>query len=253
MLHRQFHTGPSLKTLFSRCIFSLVLSLLILMHVGLGESHAMAESPTLDATLDFTFLGQYGGEGRYNQYHFSVENTGDVDIFAVFLYPQSPAYTGGAENENTTSAWDSWAGWSAATYDPSSPPVHYWYKANDFLNPYITEIDDVPNPNGWEYGDWLGIWWNTSHDPTTHSDSEDSLVPGSTITDLYYTIWGVDYGDPSVPALDVMLAGYDSGSGSVITKTFTLNAVPVPAAAWLFGSAIAGIVGLRKQVRKSFS
>ena len=224
---------------------SLIALAIGLAHLGISQAVSAA---TLDATLEFEYLYQSTDEGQYyNGYHFTVTNTGDVDIFAVFLYPQSPAYTGGAGNDGSSSDWDAWAGWSAAAYDPDDD--HFWYMANAG-DTYIEELDDVPNPNGWEYGNWLGVWWNSSHNPTTHLDGEDSLGPGMTVPDLYYTIWGVEEGDPSVPDLIVMLAGYDPVAGEVLTRTFSTSAVPIPSALWLLGSGLVGLVGIRKRLRK---
>lgn len=60
-------------------------------------------------------------------------------------------------------------------------------------------------------------------------------------SDLHYlTLWGADFGS------DIFGGSYD---GSKIGMDFRveLSAVPIPAAAWLFGSALIGLVGFSKR------
>jgi len=198
----------------------------------------------LDALFEFDYLWQSTGEGEYyNAYHCDVTNTGDVPIFGIFVRPDMPCYTGSFSNDNSAAAWDAWEGWSWAAYNPPAPGTGppYWYMANSG-DQYIVELNDVPNPNGWNYNNPLGIWWNASHDPGTHTDDEDTLGPADQITDLYCTIWGVDEGDPTVPPMTVMLAGVDAGQ--VVTRNVR---VPEPATLGLLAAGAVALLNRRRR------
>jgi hypothetical protein len=177
----------------------------------------------LSAELWLTFDWQSSDEGRYyNRYLLSLMNTGDVPIFALFICPQSPYSTGGTTDEYDDDPWD---GWSAASYREDGP--HPWYMLNSG-DQYITALDDVPNTPGWaSYNEYLGIFWNNTHDPLTHA-TDDPLGPMQNLADFTgYTIYGVEEGQTEAPPLVWMVAGYDANTGQVLTSVYGLpEAIP---------------------------
>ena len=104
------------------------------------------------------------------------------------------------------------------------------------------------------------LWFNNNHDGGFNTDNDPVLDP-----DL------VDIGiDMSLSAYAVMTgyAGGDNGIGPFLVKQgqklhvafnneqfylsgMQVSAVPVPAAVWLFGTAMAGFLGFRRRVGKS--
>jgi hypothetical protein len=80
-----------------------------------------------------------------------------------------------------------------------------------------------------EHFDFLALWFTA---PLTNSGGNISLESGSGIFNQY-----IYYGGTVTP----VLTGIASGS-------VTANTVPIPAAVWLFGSALAGLGFLRRRI-----
>lgn len=188
-------------------------------------------APELNAGLGMRFDAQYSDEGQcYNVYTLSLTNIGAVPIFALFVAPNQQA---GYSSRGTMDAveTDAWDGWSVARYDRG------WYQLNSG-DRYLTNLSDVPNTAGWEYGQGLGIFWSTNHNPITHQTS-DPIAPGGTLTSfMQYGIGGFPAGQTNLPCLTYMVAGFDGAQ--VVTKLVTWSPpVPTPivlsAPTWLGG------------------
>ncbi len=193
---------------------------------GLGvtkRADAAAVAGQLSAELWLTFDWQSSSEGQYyNRYLLSLMNTGDVPIFALFIHPQSPYSTGGTTDEYDDDLWDAW---SAASY--RNEDGHVWYMLNSG-GQYITALDDVPNTPGWaSYNQYLGVFWNNTHDPVTHA-TDDPLTPMQNLANFTgYTIYGFEEGETDAPPLVWMVAGYDAATGQVLTAVYGLpEAIP---------------------------
>lgn len=62
--------------------------------------------------------------------------------------------------------------------------------------------------------------------------------------DIYNPGAGGGIGNPTLSATDI---GVGPGAGDLITVTFAASAVPVPAAVWLFGSGLLGLIGMARR------
>jgi cyclophilin family peptidyl-prolyl cis-trans isomerase len=62
-------------------------------------------------------------------------------------------------------------------------------------------------------------------------------------------VWNATGGNPSSPFGDLPLIGYTSGpiTGANLTMVANVAAVPVPAAVWLFGSGLLGLIGVARR------
>jgi hypothetical protein len=79
----------------------------------------------------------------------------------------------------------------------------------------------------------------------------DEIQPGSfTLASLDFTVDVLDPGASTIVAIDTVNALGD-GFGAALTVESTtdavINAVPVPAAVWLFGSGLIGLIGLARR------
>jgi hypothetical protein len=173
---------------------------------------AMAAAP--QAKVTFEFIGQSSDEGLFtNALNVSLENTGTVPIFAIFIWPHFPFRSNGSTDPDGD---DLWTGWSSAIYRPDGS--HTWDRLNSL--DYIVELDDVPNTVNWDNTYALGVYWNKSHNPATH-ETVSPLAPGAMLERFStYYVAGFPAGDSSVefPAT-IMLAGTENGS--VVTSVMT--------------------------------
>jgi len=66
-------------------------------------------------------------------------------------------------------------------------------------------------------------------------------------------VWDATGGNPSSPFGDLPLIGYTSGpvTGANLAMVTNVSAVPVPAAAWLFGSGLLGLIGVARRQGRS--
>lgn len=166
----------------------------------------------LSADLGMKFDAQYSSEGvYYNVFTLSLTNTGEVPIFALFIAPNQDAgyRSGGTMDSIDTDPWDTW---SVAMFDNG------WYMLNSG-DQFITNLSDVPNTAGWEYGQGLGMFWNNTHNPTTHQTT-NPLAPGNTLAEFtQYGVDGYEAGQTNLPYLTYMVAGFDGSQ--VVTKLVT--------------------------------
>jgi hypothetical protein len=199
---------------------------------GIAIATPASGGGVLNAELGLRFDAQYSDEGvYYNLFTLSLTNTGTVTIFALFIAPNQEAgfASRGTMDPMLTDAWD---GWSVAMYQNG------WYMLNSG-DQYITNLSDVPNAAGWQYGQGLGVFWNTTHDPVTHQTT-NALAPGSTLASfMQYGIGGFAPGQTNLPPLTYMVAGFDGAQ--VMTKIVTWSPpAPTPitlsAPTWLGGN-----------------
>jgi hypothetical protein len=68
------------------------------------------------------------------------------------------------------------------------------------------------------------------------------------------TAFSLEIGDSSFNDLDIsygnttgIWSATDGGTGNVVSGTFTVSAVPVPAAVWMFGSGLIGLIGVKRK------
>jgi hypothetical protein len=88
----------------------------------------------------------------------------------------------------------------------------------------------------------LPLWGVTGHttDTTWFNVSDISENPGSTSSGTFFDLDGF-------MTYSSNLAGVDSVFPGIGTALYRVSAVPVPAAAWLFGSGLIGLIGLARR------
>jgi hypothetical protein len=88
------------------------------------------------------------------------------------------------------------------------------------------------------YGDGGSILYNF---PPAFSSAESDVFNYLLEAGKEYRIWVSAYASPDEYSKNNLAAGYD------VVGTLTATAVPVPAAAWLFGSALVGLGWMRRK------
>lgn len=107
------------------------------------------------------------------------------------------------------------------------------------------------NKNGWAVG-----WYNTTPGEAMGSQF---IFDGSTMYDLNLLLATIS---PNIGVYDVLgindngeifAMGYDTSGEDVNEHLFrlSLTPVPLPASAWLFGSCLTGLIGLRRKLKNS--
>ena len=117
------------------------------------------------------------------------------------------------------------------------------FDGTGFLNPSSTLSVDFDGSNGFLTDTTIGflpgdICCSGTGDPNSFKDIDGSLV---------MSLWGAnwDYGDDS--AFDSSLLKPYLGSTLGMDLRVELTVVPVPAAVWLFGSGLIGLIGIARR------
>ena len=124
------------------------------------------------------------------------------------------------------------------TVDPTAPMANTNIVAVlDDTNVTDTDGDGVDdnNPNI--------IWWNNSFSGYPFLLRADGI---RIITDLDYSLYNDLSNVPEVNA-DGLIVNYDENGNPVVVQD--LSAVPIPAAVWLFGSGLLGLLGVVRRKR----
>lgn len=97
--------------------------------------------------------------------------------------------------------------------------------------------------------------WNFGYKPASHPEANPSVTKRNPLGMRGLTF--VTYGDNSTVSFEaeagqiysILLGGYSGNDyfGPHAGYVLSVNQVPVPGAVWLFGSALAGLVGLRRK------
>jgi hypothetical protein len=71
------------------------------------------------------------------------------------------------------------------------------------------------------------------------------------LTDLTYTTTGINgYYGVTLAETGLLSIHMEPGTTKILGGTVSLAVVPIPAAGWLLGSGLVGLVGLRRKIRK---
>ena len=158
---------------------------------------------------------------------FTVMNDSASDVFAIFV-----ADNGAIQADKTGDALESWAPRVFTRSQWETGTVYF----PDFDSPLWTAPDTTllswDNIFGAEYDRGFGYWTDG------FGEVEQSPIAAGTTQDGF-----LFYSDTNLPISSWMVYGADS----IIATNNTV--VPVPAAAWLFGSALLGLAGIGRKRR----
>ena len=128
-----------------------------------------------------------------------------------------------------------------------------------YTDPGIYDIDSLPGQGGptitgiiVDNDQWLGsldFAWGVSHTTVVNVWDVAYNVDGSialTSTDVISDFYPTGSGAPGHPAIDGATVSFAYSFDMLLTPT----AVPVPAAVWLFGSGIIGLLGFARTRRR---
>jgi hypothetical protein len=102
---------------------------------------------------------------------------------------------------------------------------------------------DTTTGDNWDFWDDTG---SSSTLPETPFYTSDIFGTGTTTYDLVFTAGSAPLGDYTI---DIRVA---VKSGRLDrTESFTVSLVPIPAAVWLFGSGLIGLVGIARRRRRN--
>jgi len=148
-------------------------------------------------------------------------------------------YATGAE---VTTLVDNWLGYSTGGYVNLSA-------ADDALDPLIPILGDAyaayePNTDSLEGGNGTpGSGYHYVYGLTAAVDESATQVWSAIIYDRPES-WGTDFYSQDYSSLDVSV--YQGYLGSFLVRETAVSTVPVPAAAWLFGSGLLGLIGVAR-------
>jgi hypothetical protein len=201
-----------------------------------------------------------------------------IDDASGATYVQDLGVTGSSASEAVTTGFGTYTwtilGASNGTVSIAGPPSAGSYQAyenNGILSVGATDASKDANTmaDGGAVGSKLTALNSWLSDVQTAAGSSDSVtIPAGaagsydSITGLYYNSGRMQTGNASgdlglIRQSNVAGTGTDGTTASVVDSpyrlysfdgsTATVSAVPVPAAAWLFGSALAGLTVIRRR------
>lgn len=125
--------------------------------------------------------------------------------------------------------------------------TYYGFIGSDGVDVTTEESATQPNAESANWGDNFGGQWSQITNAGTFSDADADLANPLTLNMAFVTTGG---SGSNGGALDIntfdgnMTAAFSFTTGDLVITT---AAVPVPAAVWLFGSAIAGLIGFSRR------
>jgi len=111
---------------------------------------------------------------------------------------------------------------------------------------------DGPSGIANHHGTWNTGWTSSNESAATNdnifgfgSDRPTYLIHDATVDSVNGLTFNVEAGQ----VYTIAVGGHEFGSvfGPTADYKLTVNAVPVPAAVWLFGSALAGLLGFNRR------
>jgi len=177
------------------------------------------------------------------------EGTADMGVFADGGGGSTATFetTGGNPNGYglASSAGGGWGAGFVAVANAAEDPLSladYGYVGGDTVN-FQFDMKDFGGDSAGTTGIKVESW------------DAGGFIPGSDIQVDYGTAGSTDWETYShsytmaagATGFKVVLVGVDTAGGQIGFDNLYISAVPVPAAAWLFGSALAGLVAVRRK------
>lgn len=75
-------------------------------------------------------------------------------------------------------------------------------------------------------------------------------IDNNNMTDLGFSNWRYDYDGTAITSFSIATPDRSEGFASFRVNNLVVSEVPLPAAAWLFGSAVLGLGGMARRKRK---
>ncbi len=131
---------------------------------------------------------------------------------------------------------------TSSSMEDSHP--YLWKMALDFEND--ANVTLLNNPGNWTVGTYTGSLPDITDYVEMYSDASDfDVIPGSLLTGLSFT---ADY---RLGEITYEVGFSDHGTFEKWASiSGTASAVPVPAAVWLLGSGLIGLMGFRRKTNK---
>lgn len=193
-------------------------------------------------TLDPVHIAVFGGDYSNVQYSimaasnklYTPDYSAEISTQAGIIYSlvQGQNHVLSDANSNTSGINNAWASWEQVKFGSG-------FDTNPDENPGFSVtnggIGYIDAPGYWT-SKWNGEWGR-----------DLSGVNGETV-ELWLKGWTQDdgYGDPLDLLLSTATLNLSAGLGSL---TIASSAIPVPAAAWLLGSALVGLGGVARRRR----
>lgn len=178
-------------------------------------------------SVDVTSYGIGTGTGGVDQVLFSFYNTGSTASSIADVYFDDGSLLG---ISSLIDADDGTGGSAGVDFSPGASPPDLPGASNasppfQVTSSFLADSDPPVQPNGVNPGEWLGIVFDLQGSQT-FSDVITELTNGTLRIGLH--VQGFGYGG---------------------SESFINNPVPVPAAVWLFGSGLLGLVGVARRRR----
>lgn len=109
-------------------------------------------------------------------------------------------------------------------------------------NNLIGDVAETAASTTWLGGDWADSVGGNAFGYNTASDFESGAFESLAMFRVGLNSDGSASELQSVPGLELVVWNLDAGTGEL-----SVSAVPIPGAVWLFGSALAGLVGYRRR------
>jgi hypothetical protein len=202
-------------------------------------------------TWDFTY--DYGDGGYTSPYAAATVITFDSDLPAGWSIGGNYAIRTGSISDAAAPWWDNY----------NTPPG-----ARDLTKYLTVPVNVSQSPQsatitfGASYNDYFGLWWGSMDTYNTFEFlAEDSTTVVATVLGTTFSS-GSGAQDSSETNKYVNFYGLPNFYGVRITSTQyafeldniavgqNINPVPIPAAVWLLGSGLLGLVGIRRRFKK---
>lgn len=206
--------------------------------VGGGTASASLAMPSLQATTTLSSVMGQAGSGSNTTY--SVAWSGSVEASYTYLLHAAPSFDGGASQ----TALDLDFG----TVAQGSGPTHLAFSLYNLADPNRAGLDlDSVSP-GTGDTDQLTTDLGTLSNMAQGSSEGFLAYLDTTTAGLFSAEYILNLSDADVGA-----AGSRNNYQLTLNLSGNVAPVPVPAAVWLFGSALAGLVGLGRRGRNQAS
>lgn len=240
----------------------LIAMFVVVFIVFLGSSNGLAATYTIPLAdlADANFVTQIGNEtGRtqvnvsgilYEQYTYNADSANPVQTGDSFDWDSSSSNNNyGFDISSLPLASDGLGDLSAfsdyrlAFYNPNDDPIH----VNIFFN--TGDTDAVPGSDRFYQNGWVWLDPGASAVLTINFASADTYIGG--VSQGYTAVQNLS--EVSNIGFQVELPGpaddYTWGAG---TGSFSVDVapVPIPAALWLLGSGLIGLIGIRRRMTK---